>query len=98
MPASSRSGMRRSSASAPIRRRQRVIYTIAAFYAGVAGALLAQTTQSVALEVVSFQRSAEVLIMLVLGGTGRLYGGIVGAIIFLVARDQLADMNPQYWF
>jgi len=82
----------------PIRSRQRVVYTIAAFYAGVAGALLAQTTQSVALEVVSFQRSAEVVIMLVLGGTGRLYGGILGSIIFLVARDQLADMNPQYWF
>lgn len=96
-------GMRENAArmpalGAPIRQRQRVIYTIAAFYAGVAGALLAQTTQSVALEVVSFQRSAEVLIMLVLGGTGRLYGGIVGAIIFLVARDQLADINPQYWF
>ncbi|HTZ80287.1 MAG TPA: branched-chain amino acid ABC transporter permease [Stellaceae bacterium] len=94
-----RENMRRMPAlGAPIRHRQRVIYTIAAFYAGVAGALLTQTTQSVALEAVSFQRSAEILIMLVLGGTGRLYGGIVGAILFLVARDQLADMNPQYWF
>ena len=36
--------------------------------------------------------------MLALGGTGRLYGGIVGAIVFMVARDQLADMNPQYWY
>ena len=36
--------------------------------------------------------------MLVLGGAGRLYGGLVGAIIFMVARDQLADMNPQYWY
>jgi branched-chain amino acid transport system permease protein len=82
----------------PNRRRLRTIYTIAAFYAGVAGALLTQTIGSVALEALGFQRSAEVLIMLVLGGTGRLYGGIVGSILFLVARDQLADMNPQYWF
>jgi len=88
---------RMPSLGVPSRRRIRTIYTIAAFYAGVAGALLTQTTQSVALDVLSFQRSAEVLIMLVLGGTGRLYGGIVGAMLFLVARDQLATMNPQYW-
>jgi branched-chain amino acid transport system permease protein len=96
-------GLRENSArmpalGTPSRQRIRTIYTIAAFYAGVAGALLTQTTGSVALDVLSFQRSAEVLIMLVLGGTGRLYGGIVGSILFLVARDQLADMNPQYWF
>jgi branched-chain amino acid transport system permease protein len=36
--------------------------------------------------------------MLILGGTGRLYGGILGAIIFMLARDQLAGMNPQYWY
>jgi branched-chain amino acid transport system permease protein len=52
----------------------------------------------VALDSLSFQRSAEVLVMLVLGGAGRLYGGLVGAMIFMIARDQLADMNPQYWY
>jgi branched-chain amino acid transport system permease protein len=60
--------------------------------------LLAQTTEFVALDALSFQRSAEILVMLVLGGAGRLYGGLVGALIFMVARDQLADMNPQYWY
>lgn len=50
------------------------------------------------LDTLSFQRSADVVVMLILGGTGRLYGGIVGAIIFLLARDQLSDMNPQYWY
>jgi branched-chain amino acid transport system permease protein len=83
---------------APTRRRLRTAYTISAGFAGLAGALLAQTSQFVALEVLSFQRSAEILVMLVLGGAGRLYGGLVGAIIFMVARDQLADMNPQYWY
>ena len=34
----------------------------------------------------------------ILGGTGRLYGAILGAIIFLVARDQLSGVNPQYWY
>ena len=54
----------------------RKIYTIAATIAGIAGAMLAQTTDTVSLESISFQRSADVLVMLVLGGAGRLYGGL----------------------
>lgn len=83
---------------APSRAHIRKIYTIAAVMAGVAGALLAQTTETVSLEVLSFQRSADVLVMLILGGAGRLYGGIVGAIIYLVARDQFSGINPQFWY
>jgi branched-chain amino acid transport system permease protein len=74
------------------------IYTISAAMAGVAGALLTQTTSTASLNVTSFTRSADVVIMLILGGTGQLYGGIVGAVIFLLARDRLAGMNPQYWY
>ena len=76
----------------------RKVYTIAAAMAGAAGALLTQTTSTVSLEVLSFGRSADVLVILILGGAGRLYGGIVGAIIYMVARDQFASMNPQYWY
>jgi branched-chain amino acid transport system permease protein len=76
----------------------RKIYTISACMAGLAGALLTQTTNTVTLEVLSFERSADVVVMLILGGTGRLYGAILGAIIFLLARDQLAGINPQYWY
>jgi branched-chain amino acid transport system permease protein len=76
----------------------RKAYTMAAVVAGVAGALLAQTTETVSLEVLSFQRSAELLVMLVLGGAGRLYGGLVGAAIFMVARDRFSGINPQYWY
>ncbi len=83
---------------APSRAHLRKIYTIAAVMAGVAGALLAQTTETVSLGVLDFQRSADVLVMLVLGGTGRLYGGLVGAIVFMVARDQFSGVNPQYWY
>jgi branched-chain amino acid transport system permease protein len=94
-----RENMRRMPAiGAPVHSRLRTVYTIAAGFAGLAGGALAQTTQFVALDALSFQRSAEILIILVLGGAGRLYGGIIGAIIFMVARDQLADMNPQYWY
>jgi len=76
----------------------RKIYTIAAVMAGIAGAVLAQSTSTVSLEVLSFQRSADVLVILILGGAGRLYGGIIGAIIYMVARDQFSGINPQYWY
>ena len=64
---------------APVRRRLLTVYTISAALAGIAGALLAQTTQFVGLTVLSFERSGEIVIMLVFGGIGRLYGAFVGA-------------------
>jgi branched-chain amino acid transport system permease protein len=83
---------------APSRAHIRKIYTIAAAVAGVAGAVIAQTTSTVSLEALSFERSADVLVMLVLGGAGRLYGGLIGSAIFLVARDQFSGIAPQYWY
>jgi branched-chain amino acid transport system permease protein len=83
---------------APSHAHLRKIYTIAAALAGIAGALLAQTTETVSLEVLSFQRSADVLVILILGGAGRLYGGMLGAIIYMVARDQFSGLNPQFWY
>jgi branched-chain amino acid transport system permease protein len=76
----------------------RAVYTISAAMAGIAGALIAQTTATVALDSLGFERSAELLVMVVLGGAGRLYGGLVGAIIFMVARDQFSGIAPQYWY
>jgi branched-chain amino acid transport system permease protein len=76
----------------------RKIYTIAAIIAGIAGAVLAQTTETVSLEVLSFERSADVLVMLVLGGAGRLYGGLIGAAVFMIARDQFSGIAPQFWY
>jgi branched-chain amino acid transport system permease protein len=90
--------LRMPAIGAPSRAHLRKIYTIAAAIAGIAGALLAQTTETVSLEVLSFGRSADVLVILILGGAGRLYGGIVGAILYMVARDQFSGMNPQYWY
>ena len=81
----------------PVARRLITVYTIAAVIAGVAGALLAQTTQFVALDVLGFNRSAEILIILILGGTGRLYGGLIGALVFMVAQDHFSGVDPKYW-
>jgi branched-chain amino acid transport system permease protein len=90
--------LRMPAIGAPSEAHLRKVCTIAAIMAGVAGALLAQTTSTVSLEVLSFQRSADVLVILILGGAGRLYGGIIGAILYMVARDQFSGVNPQYWY
>lgn len=93
-----REGARRMpSLGVNVNRRLVAIFTVAAAVAGVAGALLAQTTQFVGLDALGFPRSAELLIMLVLGGTGRLYGGLVGAAVFMLAQDYIAGLNPAYW-
>jgi branched-chain amino acid transport system permease protein len=77
--------------------RLAVVYTAAAALAGAAGALLAQTTGFASLDVLDFHRSADVLLVLVIGGTGYLYGGIIGAIAFKVLHDLIAAWTPQYW-
>jgi branched-chain amino acid transport system permease protein len=74
-----------------------VIYTIAAGVAGVAGGLLAQTTGFASLDVFAFDRSADVMLMLVIGGTGWLYGGVAGAVVFKLLQDTLSAITPQYW-
>ncbi len=90
--------VRRSHAlGTPVTRRLVVAYTLAAALAGVAGALLAETTQFVSLEVLSFDKSAEVLLMVVLGGAGILYGGLVGALALIVAQYLLSGISPEYW-
>jgi branched-chain amino acid transport system permease protein len=81
----------------PVESRLRTAYALSAGVAGIAGALLAQTTQFVGIESIGFNRSAEVLIILVLGGTGRLYGGLIGAIVYMLVHDWFSDLNPQYW-
>jgi len=90
-------GKRMPAIGAPVARRLRMIFTLAAAVAGIAGALLAQTTQFVGIDTLGFPRSAELMIMLVMGGTGRLYGGIVGAAVFMIAQDYLSGIDPVYW-
>jgi branched-chain amino acid transport system permease protein len=78
-------------------RRLAAIYTLAAAMAGAAGALLAQTTGFTSLDALDFHRSADVLLVLVIGGTGYLYGGLIGAVVFVVMKDVLSAATPQYW-
>src|SRR5215467_5614863 len=89
--------LRASAIGIPVNWRLVAIYTVAAGYAGIAGGLLAQTTAFASLEVFSFDRSADVLLVLIIGGIGYLYGGLIGAIIFRLMQDWLANITPQYW-
>jgi branched-chain amino acid transport system permease protein len=78
-------------------RRIVAIYAISAAYAGAAGALLAQTTQIVSLDLFDFHRSADVMLMLIIGGAGYLYGGIIGAAVFIAVKDVISGATPEYW-
>jgi branched-chain amino acid transport system permease protein len=73
------------------------VFAVAAGIAGLAGGLFAQANAFVSLDVLSFVRSGTVLIVLILGGVGRLYGAFVGATVYYLLEDQLAKISPEFW-
>jgi branched-chain amino acid transport system permease protein len=77
--------------------RLAAVYTLAAALAGASGALLAQTTGFASLDVLEFHRSADVMLALIIGGAGWLWGGLVGAIAFKVLHDLISTVTAQYW-
>jgi branched-chain amino acid transport system permease protein len=83
---------------APVARRRLTIYTISAALAGVSGALIAQTTQFVSLSFLSLERSGTVLIMLIIGGVGRLYGAFIGVPLYMIAQNRFSEIDPVYWY
>lgn len=83
---------------APVARRRLVIYTISAALAGASGALIAQTTSFVGLTSLSLERSGNALIMLIIGGVGRLYGAFIGVPLFMIAQDRFSEIDPVYWY
>ncbi len=89
--------LRASAIGIPVNRRLVAIYTVSAGFAGIAGALLTQTTAFCSLDVLSLDRSADLLLVLIIGGTGYLYGGLIGAVIYKFLQDWIASLTPQYW-
>jgi len=90
--------IRMHAVGAPVYQRLVISYTISAGLAGLAGALLTQTTQFVGLKVFGFELSGDLMVMLILGGVGRIYGAFVGPLVYLVAQDYLAKQFPEYWY
>ncbi|MCG2630444.1 branched-chain amino acid ABC transporter permease [Bradyrhizobium sp. WYCCWR 13023] len=89
--------LRAAAIGIPVNRRLIAIYTLAAFYAGIAGALFTQTTAIASLDVFAFDRSADLMLVLVIGGAGYLYGGLIGAVIFRMLQEVFSTITPQYW-
>lgn len=89
--------LRAEAIGVPVNARLTAIYAISAAVAGVAGGLLAQTTGFASLDALDFQRSADILLVLVIGGTGYLFGGVIGAVIFTAMHHWLSAVTPQYW-
>ena len=89
--------LRAAAIGVPVNRRLIAVYTLASFYAGIAGALFTQTTQLASLDVFSFERSADLMLVLVIGGTGYLYGGLIGAVVFRMLQEFFSTMTPEYW-
>ena len=89
--------LRAAAIGIPVNKRLIAIYTISAFYAGIAGALFTQSTQLASLDVFSFERSADLMLVLVIGGTGYLYGGLIGAVVFRMLQEVFSTITPQYW-
>ncbi len=81
----------------PVRNRLLAMYTVAGLLAGAAGALSAQINTVVGLDSLSFALSAEALVMLVLGGTGRLTGALIGATVFTLLHHTASSFNPYHW-
>jgi branched-chain amino acid transport system permease protein len=89
--------LRAAAIGIPVNKRLIAIYTLGAFYAGIAGALFTQTTALATLDVFSFERSADLMLVLVIGGTGYLYGGLIGAVVFRVLQEIFSTLTPEYW-
>jgi branched-chain amino acid transport system permease protein len=81
----------------PVHARLMAIYSVAAAMAGAAGALFTQTSGFASLDVFEFHRSADAMLIVVIGGTGWLYGGLAGAIVFKLLQDFVSQITPQYW-
>jgi branched-chain amino acid transport system permease protein len=88
---------RMHSIGSPVHRRLVTVYAISAGIAGIAGALFTQTNAYVTLTVFDFENSARVMVMLILGGTGRLYGAFVGAVAYMFMEDYFSKLSPTFW-
>ena len=89
--------LRAAAIGIPVNRRLIAVYTLSAFYAGIAGALFTQTTALASLDVFAFEKSADLMLVLVIGGTGYLYGGLIGAVVFKMLQEVFQTITPQYW-
>jgi branched-chain amino acid transport system permease protein len=90
--------LRMHAVGSPVAQRRLVAYTISAALAGMSGALIAQKTELVGLDVLSLERSGTILVMLIIGGVGQLYGAFIGVPLYIIAKDRFSEIDPIYWY
>ena len=90
--------LRMHAVGTPVAERKLIAYTISAVLAGISGGLVAQTTGLVGLGVLQLERSGTVLIMLIIGGIGQLYGAFIGVPLYMIAQDRFSEIDPVYWY
>jgi branched-chain amino acid transport system permease protein len=90
--------LRMHAVGTPVAERKLIAYTISAVLAGISGGLIAQTTGLVGLGVLQLERSGTVLIMLIIGGIGQLYGAFIGVPLYMIAQDRFSEIDPVYWY
>jgi len=78
---------RMTAIGAPVHGRLITVYVMSGAIAGIAGAVFAQVQGNVTPEVYAFELSGEILIMVILGGLGRLYGAFIGATLFMILQQ-----------
>jgi len=89
--------LRMRAVGAPVRTRLVLCYTLSAAIAGIAGGIWAQANAYVNLGTLGLDRAATVLIILALGGHGRLYGAFIGAAAYMSLSHFLSKVYPTGW-
>jgi branched-chain amino acid transport system permease protein len=80
----------------PATRYRLVCFVISGTMCGLAGALLANNTDFVSPAVMYWTRSGDLMVMVILGGMGSLFGPVIGAIVFLLLEEFLSQVT-EYW-
>jgi branched-chain amino acid transport system permease protein len=80
----------------PVTRYKLACFVISGTMCGLAGALLANNTDFVSPAVMFWTRSGDLMVMVILGGMGSLFGPVIGAIVYLVLEEFLSQLT-EYW-
>jgi len=80
----------------PANRYRLACFVIAGTMCGLAGALLANNTDFVSPAAMYWTRSGDLMVMVILGGMGSMFGPVIGAIVFLVLEELLSQVT-EYW-
>jgi branched-chain amino acid transport system permease protein len=80
----------------PAKRYQLVCFVISGMMCGLAGALLANNTDFISPAVMYWTRSGDLMVMVILGGMGTLFGPVMGAVVFLLLEEFLSQIT-EYW-